>query len=169
MKSAKFLPLLTLVLAFGATAAEAHDITYTYTYPVQKNIEARQITIETPLYRAQMMTEILTVIHFNSASSAPSAKEEMKLRDVAAVLKSPAYHHCHVAVQGYTDSKGKTAANQRLSYHRAVHVMHELVKKYGVPAAMLSAQGFGEENPVADNSTAEGRAANRRVVFVNVR
>src|SRR5262249_39547419 len=67
-----------------------------------------------------------------------------------------------VAVEGYTDSGGSDAYNLKLSQRRAEAVMHYLVRK-GVPADRLTARGFGKANPVATNSTAEGRALNRRV------
>jgi OOP family OmpA-OmpF porin len=67
-------------------------------------------------------------------------------------------------VEGHTDSTGADAYNQALSERRANAVLKYLVDA-GVPAARLSARGFGESEPVADNDTAEGRAQNRRVVL----
>lgn len=67
-------------------------------------------------------------------------------------------------VEGHTDSAGADAYNQSLSQRRADAVMKYLVDK-GVPAARISATGFGETQPVADNATADGRALNRRVVM----
>jgi outer membrane protein OmpA-like peptidoglycan-associated protein len=67
-------------------------------------------------------------------------------------------------VEGHTDSTGADAYNQALSERRANSVLRYLVDA-GVPASRLSAQGFGESQPVADNDTAEGRAQNRRVVL----
>lgn len=67
-------------------------------------------------------------------------------------------------VEGHTDNTGSDAYNQALSVRRANAVMKYLVDA-GVPASRLSAQGFGESQPVADNDTAEGRAQNRRVVL----
>jgi OOP family OmpA-OmpF porin len=67
-------------------------------------------------------------------------------------------------IEGHTDSQGADAYNQDLSVRRANAVMKYLVDA-GVPAARLTAQGFGETQPVADNATADGRALNRRVVM----
>jgi OOP family OmpA-OmpF porin len=67
-----------------------------------------------------------------------------------------------VAVQGHTDSTGSDAYNQTLSERRANSVRDYLVSK-GIEASRLTASGFGESQPVADNATAEGRALNRRV------
>ena len=65
-------------------------------------------------------------------------------------------------VEGHTDAQGKRASNVKLSQRRAAAVVKALVKR-GVPAERLVAQGFGPDQPVADNATAEGRAKNRRV------
>ena len=71
--------------------------------------------------------------------------------------------HCsHVEIHGYTDSVGKPEYNQKLSERRANSVK-DYIEAHGVSAGILSAQGFGEENPIASNATKEGRAANRRV------
>jgi outer membrane protein OmpA-like peptidoglycan-associated protein len=65
-------------------------------------------------------------------------------------------------VVGYTDSTGSMQGNQILSQNRAQSVVNALVQR-GVPGNRLAAQGNGQSNPVADNSTEAGRAANRRV------
>ncbi|MFY9289048.1 MAG: OmpA family protein [Alphaproteobacteria bacterium] len=163
MKSvSKLLVVATLALISAVTTARAED--QSPAFPVQKMIEARTVKSSHVLNRpALLMAQLDVVIQFSSGSSKVPAAEVKKLKGVAAAIKSK--KGGHVAVQGYTDNKGSDALNQRLSYHRAVAVMNILVKKYGVPASMLSAQGFGKENPVADNSTAEGRAMNRRVTF----
>jgi outer membrane protein OmpA-like peptidoglycan-associated protein len=70
-----------------------------------------------------------------------------------------------VSCDGYTDSIGTEAYNQRLSERRANAVRDWLIK-CGIPASRLSSRGFGESNPVATNETAEGRAQNRRTELV---
>jgi OOP family OmpA-OmpF porin len=67
-------------------------------------------------------------------------------------------------IEGHTDSNGSAEYNQDLSQRRAKTVVDYLVSK-GVPASRLTAQGLGETQPIADNTTAEGRAQNRRVVL----
>ncbi len=67
-----------------------------------------------------------------------------------------------VRVSGYTDSVGTEEYNQGLSERRAKSVRDYLVS-HGIEAARLTAVGYGESNPVADNATKDGRAQNRRV------
>ena len=67
-----------------------------------------------------------------------------------------------VNLAGHTDNIGTEAYNQRLSERRANSAKDYLVKR-GVDASRVSAQGFGESKPIADNKTAQGRAKNRRV------
>ena len=69
-------------------------------------------------------------------------------------------------LQGHTDSVGKDAYNLRLSQQRAEAVKAYAVE-HGIDAVRLTAKGYGETQPVADNATAEGRAKNRRVLFVH--
>ena len=172
MKSvSKLLAILAFASVFGVSLSAARaDVCGETGFPKERFIQARDVCSSHLMNRSVMVaSEIYTTVYFDTASSKLSPKEDAKLKDVAAILKSPSFKGTHVAVQGFTDNKGKDASNQRLSYHRAVSVMHTLIKKYGVSAAMLSAQGFGKENPVDDNTTAEGRAHNRRVSFAIVK
>ena len=67
-----------------------------------------------------------------------------------------------MTVSGYTDNVGSADSNMRLSKERADAVEGNL-EHMGIAPDRITAQGFGEENPIADNSTAEGRQTNRRV------
>ncbi len=69
-----------------------------------------------------------------------------------------------VEIRGYTDNVGKIAANKKLSLARATAVKSWLVKK-GVDSTRISVKGYGPENPISDNGTADGRAKNRRIEF----
>ncbi|WXL27867.1 OmpA family protein [Ectopseudomonas mendocina] len=73
------------------------------------------------------------------------------------------YPQTTTVVEGHTDSVGSDAYNQKLSENRANAVREVLVNQYGVDGSRVSAAGYGESRPVADNATAEGRAVNRRV------
>ncbi|PKN12674.1 MAG: hypothetical protein CVU69_06475 [Deltaproteobacteria bacterium HGW-Deltaproteobacteria-4] len=69
-------------------------------------------------------------------------------------------------IEGHTDSVGSDASNMRLSAQRAENVKAYLVERMGIPAFLLDARGFGENSPIADNSTQEGRQQNRRIVII---
>lgn len=88
----------------------------------------------------------------------PESQEQLK--NIAEILK--AYPKVTLKLGGYTDNTGDPKANLRLSQQRADAVMADLVK-LGVHAGRLKAEGYGQEYPVADNTTEEGRAKNRRI------
>ena len=72
------------------------------------------------------------------------------------------YPETRIQVNGYTDSTGNDAHNQELSQRRANAVAQYLVAQ-GVSSSRIVANGFGSSNPIASNSTQEGRLQNRRV------
>jgi outer membrane protein OmpA-like peptidoglycan-associated protein len=72
-----------------------------------------------------------------------------------------------VEVNGYADSRNTSASNLALSRARSSAVCEYLVDQ-GVASSRLWQNGFGESHPIADNSTAAGRATNRRVVFIRI-
>ena len=72
------------------------------------------------------------------------------------------YPETRIQVNGYTDSTGNDAHNQELSQRRANAVAQYLVAQ-GVSSSRIVANGFGSSNPIATNSTQEGRLQNRRV------
>jgi outer membrane protein OmpA-like peptidoglycan-associated protein len=91
----------------------------------------------------------------------PGARE--KLAKVAGILL--AYPSLNIAVGGYTDNVGNSQLNQRLSEQRAAAVRDYLVKD-GVAGTSVTAMGYGDSKPVAANTSAAGRQANRRVELV---
>jgi OOP family OmpA-OmpF porin len=70
-----------------------------------------------------------------------------------------------IGIEGHTDNVGDVASNKKLSNDRAKSVMDALIAK-GVDKARLSSAGWGQEKPVADNRTEEGKAKNRRVEII---
>jgi outer membrane protein OmpA-like peptidoglycan-associated protein len=101
---------------------------------------------------------------FASAKSELLSDAQVKLGDVAKALgdQDP---DSKILVEGYTDSQGSASFNQDLSQRRADSVRAYLVS-HGISSDRVTAQGLGLTAPVADNSSAEGRANNRRVEIV---
>lgn len=98
---------------------------------------------------------------FDSANLSAAAQEP--LGKLASFLQ--AHPGDRVRVEGYTDSVGSDAYNQRLSEQRAQSVATAMIQR-GVDPARMTVVGYGEANPVAPNTTKYGRQQNRRVDFV---
>ena len=86
------------------------------------------------------------------------------LEDIARRVKS-SDHTVYVEVQGHTDSTGSKDYNMVLGEKRAEAVVRYLNEEAGLPLHLLQPISYGEDSPVADNKTREGRAKNRRVVI----
>ncbi len=110
----------------------------------------------------QQQTINLEGIHFRSGSARILPDSEETLQQALRLLEREGTARFQVA--GHTDSQGRPAANRALSQQRAEAVVRWLVR-HGVDASRLEAAGYGADEPVADNDTAEGRAHNRRIEF----
>ena len=97
----------------------------------------------------------------DSAVIRPDSRDQ--LMNIAVILK--AYPAANVKIGGYTDNSGSPDANKQLSQARAEAVCEEL-QRLGVDSSRVQAEGYGDQHPVADNNTAEGRAKNRRVAIL---
>ncbi len=108
--------------------------------------------------------EIKKQIKFATGSAKIVGAESEKILDeVALALKDNAQIK-KVRVEGHTDSVGDDAKNLKLSQNRANSVMSALIKR-GVDPVRMEATGYGETKPIASNSTAAGKAENRRTEF----
>lgn len=104
----------------------------------------------------------IQIINFSTGSDdIPAANK--KILDQAAALMNRV-PNVELTVKGFTDAVGNPESNKKLSHERAQSVVDYLVSK-GVDPSKLKAEGFGQENPVADNGTAEGKFKNRRIEF----
>lgn len=103
-------------------------------------------------------------IVFASGSADLDLKDTTQLDEVGEALSH--WPELRIEIGGYTDSSGRDSFNQQLSEKRAQAVLDYLVANFPqIVPAQYSVVGYGEAQPVADNATAEGRAANRRVEF----
>lgn len=106
---------------------------------------------------------IALYINFDSGKAELKPDGRATVAEIVKMLK--AAPTMKVAIEGHTDNVGQPAANKALSEARARSVMAAVVAG-GVQAGRLSAAGFGQERPIADNRGEEGRAKNRRVELV---
>ncbi|MFA5496007.1 MAG: OmpA family protein [Porticoccaceae bacterium] len=85
--------------------------------------------------------------------------------ELAAIANAMKTHgDIDLVLEGHTDSVGTDAYNQGLSERRVAAVKAKIAQDYGIDPSRISTVGYGESRPIADNSTDEGRARNRRVV-----
>ncbi len=106
--------------------------------------------------------KVVIDMRLNFDTNAYAIKPEMvsEIAKVAEFLGQ--FSNVDAEIQGHTDSVGSASYNQGLSERRAKSVADYLVSNFGIAASRLSAVGYGEARPIADNGTAEGRALNRR-------
>jgi len=102
-----------------------------------------------------------TTVLFGSNRAELTPKDKQTIDDFARQIKDQ--KHYIVEVEGYTDSVGSAEFNYQLSRRRADAVIRYLAQKYDVPPFRIFLIGLGKDNPVAQNTSAAGRAKNRRV------
>lgn len=102
-----------------------------------------------------------TTVLFGFDKAELTRKDKQTLDQLGEQLQNQ--KHYIVQVEGYTDSSGPADYNYQLSQRRADAVIQYLAQKYSVPAYKIFLIGLGKDNPVAQNTTAAGRAKNRRV------
>lgn len=110
----------------------------------------------------EVLREALEGVQFRSGSDVLLTSSYSKLDKVVSVMKENSSFK--LKISGYTDNTGNQQSNLVLSQKRA-HAAEKYLVDKGVAASRVTAEGYGIVNPVADNSTREGRAKNRRVEF----
>ena len=115
----------------------------------------------------KMLKETVKVdlmVEFDNDSAESRPEHLTEVRKVFEFMTS--YPGTSVTIEGHTDSRGAEAYNKNLSQRRADSVAEMLVTEFGIKRSRVSAQGYGEERPIATNETSIGRQHNRRVVGV---
>jgi OOP family OmpA-OmpF porin len=107
--------------------------------------------------------ELKQTVYFDTNKATIKPMSFALLNDVAQAMQDNP--KIKVEIQGHTDSQGDDKFNLKLSQRRAESVRTYLIKK-GVSSDRMTSKGYGENVPIADNRTSDGRAQNRRVEFV---
>lgn len=102
-------------------------------------------------------------VHFDTGKAVIKPESQPIVDQIVALMKGNP--KLRISVEGHTDNVGSPASNRTLSEARAKAVA-EAVAKAGIDPGRLGSAGFGQERPVADNRSEEGRAKNRRVELV---
>ncbi len=137
---------------------------YTLTI-VQKGEVKQEVTADWMMEELNRSGRVALYINFATGKATIQAESLVIIDQITAVLKENA--ELTIEIQGHTDDVGSDEANMTLSGQRAQAVMQAIISR-GVAAERLTATGFGEKNPLADNKTEEGRATNRRVELVKM-
>lgn len=123
---------------------------------------AEQHRLESTVFRQRLQNVDAEAIRFETGRSVLAESATVVLDEVAGLLDR--YPDTRIRIAGHTDSRGSPNANLRISRERARAVAAALAER-GVAPDRLIAQGYGDTQPIADNDTEAGRAANRRIGF----
>jgi chemotaxis protein MotB len=129
---------------------------------MRSDLESKDVTISK--LQGKLTVNILDRVMFDSGDAIVKADGENVLRKIAAILAEHPDLKIHVI--GHTDNipiRTRYASNWELSTARALAAVHFLTEKAGIAPSRVGAVGYGEFRPIADNSTPEGRAKNRRI------
>jgi OOP family OmpA-OmpF porin len=111
---------------------------------------------------APKKVEIALDVQFDTDKSEVKTQYDAELSKVADFMKE--YPFTRGEIEGHTDNVGGADYNRGLSQRRADAVRQALIDRFHIDATRLTAKGYGQDKPIADNGTEEGRAKNRRVV-----
>jgi outer membrane protein OmpA-like peptidoglycan-associated protein len=131
--------------------------------PGQKNPDPKKNGCPSFIKLEGSVVRILQQVHFATASTQILPDSFPMLQEIANLLKANPQIK-KMSIDGHTDDRGDNAMNQKLSEGRAASVRVWLTQ-HGVEGDRLESHGYGEDKPIADNTTDTGRAANRRVEF----
>lgn len=158
-KDGQYYVVLNKGRRYSITAESPDHIFYSDEYTVPPNTEGKDLKKNIELFRqAGGTTRLLVFFDYDKSELKTDSKPDLN-RAVQFLRENTTLT---VEIGGHTDDRGDDAYNKRLSQSRADAVRSFFITN-GINASRLTAIGYGEEMPVADNSTDEGRARNRRV------
>lgn len=148
-------------------ALQTHQISRVVNDCTVQTPEPAPVVIATPVAETGQATEVPNLrldILFDHDKSAIKPQYQSEIAKAAQFLAH--YPGAEAIVEGHTDANGDSGYNQALSQRRAESVRNALINQYAIDATRIRAIGYGEIRPIADNTTAQGRQKNRRVMIV---
>ena len=139
----------------GQLAASAHD-------EAERAFQQADRAMKGKLLYEVTLSNDKVSFAFNASELSPDA--QMLVDELAEKVKAD-NRGLWIEIEGHTDATGEPAYNKELGLKRAEAVRDYLYQAHGIPLHRISVYSFGEEVPVADNTTRDGRARNRRVVI----
>jgi outer membrane protein OmpA-like peptidoglycan-associated protein len=163
-KTGKYVTVLPSGRDYGVTVSEDGYFFYSQNFRIEKKLEYEEIEKDILLQPIEKGTKaVLNNIFFETGKADLSPESRLDLDKVVDMMnKSP---DMTMEIGGHTDHVGSETSNMKLSLDRANSVKDYLVEA-GITADRLEVNGYGESNPIANNGTAKGRAANRRTEFM---
>ncbi len=148
-----------------AETKKRNEIYARFVQELQKMIDGGQLTVS--IEAGRIVINLPENVLFSSGSAVINANGKIALRQIADVLKE--FNDRRFQIEGHTDNVPIKSANYpsnwELSVARSLSVLHLMIEE-GVEAVNVSAAGFGEYHPRADNETPEGKALNRRIEII---
>jgi len=148
-----------------AETKKRNEIYARFVSELQKMIDGGQLTVS--IEKGRIVINLPDNVLFATGHSNVNAEGQKALKQIGAVLKE--FSDRSFQVEGHTDNvpmkSARYPSNWELSTARAMSVVHLMIEE-GVDAKNISAAGFGEFQPRADNEEKEGRALNRRIEII---
>jgi outer membrane protein OmpA-like peptidoglycan-associated protein len=156
--------LMATDVKYNVLRFETYSINTSKPYEVLiSNIKLAEGTVYT---RSKLITEgklVTNAITFDSGSDKIKPESYSMLKSIAEALT--ANPTVNIMIIGHTDTDGNSANNQTLSEARSIAVKNSLIKDFGIQESRIQTSGKGDKEPVAENTSSEGKAKNRRVEF----
>ncbi len=110
----------------------------------------------------EVLSFAMKAVQFELGKATLKSESYSILNQIADIMRK--YPDYNLSIEGHTDNTGSSDVNHKLSHSRA-RACYEYLIQRGIPASRMTAKGFGQSRPIADNSTYSGRTLNRRVEF----
>jgi OmpA-OmpF porin, OOP family len=155
--------LFSVATATASTDCECMLSCCSCPQPVVKDIPPQSQSQSPPLPVKERVAIFLNIL-FDFDKAVVKDKYYEDVKKIAHLMQE--FPDKNITIEGHTDYIGTEEYNQKLSEKRAKNVRQYMIDQFGINGSRLTAVGYGEEKPIANNDTAEGRQKNRRVEAV---